>query len=110
MADNDQKPVSVSKEDIEKNKLYAVLCYLGILILVPLLMEDVKKSPFVKFHLNQGLVMLIAGIIVGFISWIPVIGWLVGIAWLVIWIMAVVWAATGQMKRLPLIGNIELLK
>lgn len=107
MADEGQQ---VPQSDVEKNKVNAVLCYLGILIIVPFLNEEAKKSPFVKFHLNQGLVLLIGGVIVGAISWIPVIGWLVALAWFVIWLMALIGAASGQMKRALLVGNIELLK
>lgn len=109
MADNESQ-TKVSQEDINKNKVNAVLCYLGILIIVPFLNEEAKKSPFVKFHLNQGLVVLIGGVVVGFISWIPIVGWLIGIAWFVIWLMALIGAAQGQMKRALLVGNIELLK
>lgn len=111
MAEDNSKDVKqVSQEDINKNKVNAVLCYLGILIIIPLLNEEAKKSPFVKFHLNQGLVALITGVIIGFVAWIPILGWLVAIAWFVIWLMAVIGAAQGQMKRLPLVGNFEILK
>ncbi len=106
----DEKPQSASKEDVSKNKTNAVLAYLGILILIPLLNDNAKKSPYVKFHLNQGLVFLIGWVILGFVTFIPVIGWLIDIAWFVLWIMAIVSAAQGQMKRAPLVGNIELLK
>jgi uncharacterized membrane protein len=106
----DSAPKTVTKEDINKNKTNAILCYLGILIIIPFLNEEAKKSPFVQFHLNQGLVLLIGGVIVGAISWIPIIGWIIGIAWFVIWIMALISAASGEMKRAPLVGNIDILK
>jgi uncharacterized membrane protein len=80
----DSAPKTVTKEDINKNKTNAILCYLGILIIIPFLNEEAKKSPFVQFHLNQGLVLLIGGVIVGAISWIPIIGWIIGIAWFVL--------------------------
>lgn len=110
-----KQPVMVAdKDDAEKNKLNAILSYLGILILVPLLSEDAKKSPFAKFHLNQGLVLLIAAIAINMVWIIPVLGWIVGFVGslflFVIWIMGIVAAANGDMKRLPLIGNIELIK
>lgn len=37
--------------------LMGVLAYIGILVLIPLFME--KKDSFVKFHIKQGLVLLI---------------------------------------------------
>lgn len=44
--------------DIEQNKVMALLSYLGILVLVPLLAA--KELRFARFHANQGLVLLIA--------------------------------------------------
>lgn len=99
-----------TKEDIEKNKVNAVLSYLGILIIVPLVSDDAKKSPYAKFHLNQGLVLLLAGVVSGFVVWIPVIGWIIGLGLLVIWLIGLIGALNGEMKRVPLLGNIELIK
>jgi len=96
--------------DVEKNKFMAILAY--IIFLIPLL--AVKDSPYVKFHTNQGLVLFIAGVLVGVVSVIPVIGWLVGIiAPIVIGIfciMGIINAAKGLKKELPLIGKFKILK
>jgi uncharacterized membrane protein len=111
MADEHTATAStVSKAEIEKHKVNGILCYLGILIIIPFVNDEAKKSAYVKFHLNQGLVLLLAWIVSGAVIWIPIVGWLLGIALFVIWIMAIVGAAQGEMKRVPLIGNIELLK
>jgi uncharacterized membrane protein len=118
MADNkseakDPEIVS-SKADIEKNKLNAVLSYLGILIIVPLISEDAKKSAYAKFHINQGLVILIASVALGMVWAIPILGWIVGffggIVLLVLWLMGLISAIQGEMKRVPILGNIELIK
>jgi len=111
MADAEKNiPKVATREDIEKNKLNAVLSYLGILIIVPLLSEEAKKSPFAKFHLNQGLVLLIVSMVGGFVFWLPVIGWAAGIFVFVIWLIGIIGAVQGEMKRVPLFGNIELIK
>lgn len=114
MAEDTTKQVTTTKEDVEKNKMNAVLSYIGILILVPLLSDDAKKSPYAKFHINQGLVLLIASIALSVVWMIPVLGWLVGfvggIALFVIWVMALIGAVSGEMKRVPILGNIELIK
>jgi len=114
MADDTTKQVTTTKEDVEKNKMNAVLSYIGILILVPLLSDDAKKSPYAKFHINQGLVLLIASIALSVVWMIPVLGWLVGfvggIALFVIWVMALIGAVNGEMKRVPILGDIELIK
>jgi len=91
-----------------KNIGMAILCYLGILVLIPLLTEA-KNDPFVKFHIKQGLVLLIFDVVMSVILAIPVIGWVAGgIGWiftLILFIMGIINAAGGQEKELPVIGK-----
>ena len=98
--------------DVEKNKVFAILAYLGILFIVPLLAA--KESPFAMYHANQGLVLFLVAIALGIVTMIPVLGWIVGavgwIAHIVFMIMGIINAANGQMKPLPLIGGISILK
>jgi len=94
-------------KDIQDNKLIAVIGYLGILCLVPLLLK--KESPYAQFHGKQGLVLLIVWIIVNVVMVIPVLGWLIGfvgnIACLILMIVGIIHAANGEMKELPVIGE-----
>ncbi|PIU42518.1 MAG: hypothetical protein CO034_00700 [Parcubacteria group bacterium CG_4_9_14_0_2_um_filter_35_11] len=85
-----------------KNTGMAIVAY--FLFFVPLL-TDAKNDPFVKYHVKQGLVLFIAGIIAGFVSWFPIIGWIIGILVFVDWIIGIVNAANGQEKPIPLIGQ-----
>ncbi len=94
---------------VNNNTVMAVLCYLGILVVIPLLTEA-KHDSFVKFHIKQGLVLLIAGVIAGVVGMIPFLGWfLLGpILWmvcLILAIMGIVNAVGGHEKALPLIGQ-----
>lgn len=107
------KPKVATKEDVEKNKVMGILAYLGILVLVPLL--SAKDSPFAQYHANQGLVLLIAGVIVGAASAFPIIGWFIvapigSILLFILAIMGIINAANGEMKPLPLIGQYTILK
>ncbi len=99
-----------TQEDIKKNKVNAVLSYLGIFIIVPLLSESAKKSKFAKFHMNQGLVFLIAGLVAKFFVFITLLGYAVVIALFVLWLVAIVGAVQGKMKKVPLLGDIVLIK
>lgn len=105
------KPVADNK-DVEQNKVFGVLAYIGILFLVPLLAAP--KSKFAKFHANQGCVLFIAGVVLSFIWVIPILGWIIGffggIFVLVLAIMGIINALNGEMKKLPLIGDIEIIK
>lgn len=48
-------------EDIERNKVVAGLSYFGILFFLPLVAAP--DSRFGKFHANQALVLLLAGVV-----------------------------------------------
>jgi len=105
--------------DVEKNKVFALLSYLGILWLVPLLAA--KDSPFAKYHANQGIVlsiaMFIAFFFMGIVYFIPFVGCLacfiepvILLGWLAMMIVGIVNAANGKMKPLPLFPPISLIK
>lgn len=109
------------KRDVEKNKVYAILAYLGILCLVPLFAA--KDSPYAKYHANQGLVLFlievalgVLGNMIGVVSVLAGLGFvllimpLVWLALFVLAIMGIINAANGEMKPLPIIGGITLVK
>lgn len=107
------KKESANKKDVDEFKIHAVLAYFGILVLVPIL--TAKESKFAQYHANQGVILLIAGLIVGAASSVPIIGWfLIGpagsIFLLVLAVMGIINAVNGEMKPLPLIGNYTILK
>lgn len=82
----------------------AILSYLGILVLVPLL-TDAKNDPFVKFHIKQGLVLLICFVIAMVLNIIPPIGILAWIACLILMIIGIMNAANHKQVELPVIGQ-----
>lgn len=98
-------------DDIADNKGICILCYLGLLFLIPYLTRP--DSDYVKFHSNQGLVLFLFCVALGFVSWIPFLGWLAGFAGslfaAVCLIMGIVNALNGDKKELPLIGQITIL-
>lgn len=102
----------ITEEEIQGNKLMAVLSYLGILILIPLLTK--REVKYIRFHLNQGMVLGIAYIILYVILLIPVIGWILGLIGIIVTgifsIMGIISAARGKVKRVPLLGKIKILK
>jgi len=112
-----------SAENEDTEKLFAVLSYFGILVLIPAFSS--RKSGFVRFHANQGLVLLLAETaawIVGAMihAVLLTVSWrlfLVASLWNLIWIpltvlsvMGIVNALKGLRKKLPLIGKFNLLK
>ena len=115
------KPESleVSAEDADANRVFGILAYLGIFVLVPIIVA--KDSPFAKYHSNQGLVLFIAEIATFFITgafvFIPFLGMLVYfvhliflLVFLVLVILGIINAAQGKCVPLPVIGGIKLIK
>ncbi len=85
----------------------AVLCYVGILVLIPLLVE--KEDEFVRFHVRQGLVLFICEVATMLIGWFPIIGWLISFIgffiWIILSLIGIINVLTGKTKPLPLIGG-----
>ena len=90
----------------KKNVGMAVVAY--IIFFVPLL-TDSKNDPFVKFHVKQGLVLLLGWVAGMIVSMIPVLGWIlapfIGIFFLILFIIGIINALGGKEKQLPLIGQ-----
>lgn len=113
-----------SATDIADNKILSLFAYIGLLILIPVFAA--KDSKYARFHINQGLLLIIASIIlgvaVGIVSaltiWIPVIGLIISsvlslaaeIIPFVFMIIGIVNAVTGKAKELPVIGKFRILK
>lgn len=99
-----------SAKDVEDNKALTFLSYLGILALIPLLVK--QESKFAQYHAKQGIVLFVVWFIASWISgFIPLIGWfllapVVTILGIVLSIMGLINVAKGEMKELPIIGEI----
>ncbi len=95
------------QKDIDDNKLIAALSYIGLLCLVPLLAK--KDSKFAQEHGKQGLVLVIAWVVLWVVGVIPVLGWLVAffgsILLLIINLIALIKVLMGSFWEIPLIGK-----
>jgi uncharacterized membrane protein len=116
--------LEVDAEDAENNKIFGILAYLSILVLVPIFAA--KESPFAKYHANQGLVLLLLWISVTIVLWIigtifaflpgslyfvyTILSAVVYFALVLLLILGVINAAAGKCVPLPVIGGVKLLK
>lgn len=91
----------------DNRTLMGVLAYLGPLVIVSYLMA--KDDSFVKFHIKQGLVLLVIEIIVwvlGSMSWsLYMLLNLLNLATLILAIIGIVNVVQGREKELPLVGQ-----
>jgi len=89
-------------------KIYAILCYIPFLCIVPLLKLN-KLDDFSKKHAKQGLLLLLAE----FISLLFLIDFVSNLFWslalifcLIIGLIGIVKAASNKTWKIPVIGNI----
>ncbi len=92
-------------------KVTGILSYITIIgWLVAYIAGDKENA---KFHLNQGLVVGIIGLVGIVLGFIPLIGgllgWILKIVWIILLAWGLVYAAQDQDKEIPLIGSIKLL-
>ncbi len=96
---------------IAEGKWLAVLSYLMFLVVIPLLAG--KDKPFVRYHVNQGILLLIAAGVVHVVQYLPFVGsffYTIGIfCVLVLAVVGVVNAASGRARELPIIGQFNIL-
>lgn len=111
---NEEKKVETNydaEKDVKDNKVMAILAY--FIFFLPLIAA--KDSKFARFHANQGLIVLLVSIgasIIGAIvgAFIPFFGMITYAITIILVIFGVLNAANGEMKELPVVGSISIIK
>ena len=117
-----EKPKEYSEQEIQSGKLMGILSYLGIFVLIPLFVE--KSNRFVRFHVNQGLILFAVQIFMIFINMvmlkfvsIPMFAIILLIlqAIIYLWIgissvIGIVNVLRGKASQIFPIGRIQILK
>lgn len=128
------QPMMSDEADIKQNKVYAVLAYIGILVLIPLFAA--KESKFARYHTKQGLLVILPSVaysiltviinaIVGAIfrpttyfwytaphpvaSIVSIILALGSFVFVALMIVGIVNAAQGKYKEIPVLGKLTYL-
>lgn len=115
-------------QDANDNKVMAVLSYISWLVIIPLI---ASKSPFVRFHTNQGLVLAIAAVVwnavlrvintvlcavfgvihLGFIAVVIMsVLRLVNLVFFIFSIIGIIDAVSGKARKFPFISSITLIR
>ncbi len=88
-------------------KVVGAMSYLWVLILVPLLRRN--EDPFIKYHLKQGVILLLLWVLIPYVLLIPLLGWILGAvlfaATLILWIIGMTTVLKGVERPLPVIGK-----
>ena|SRR3989338_7378258 len=95
-------------KEIQEGKVLALLSYLGILCLIPLLLK--KDNKFVLFHGKQGLVLFLGELAVGIISIIPFLGWFIGFISIILFgiisLVGIVQVLMGNYWKIPVAAGL----
>ena len=91
-------------DDVRENRGISYLCYFGPLFLIPYLTKP--NSDFVKFHSNQGLLLMLAAAVCDFIG----LGFVSAVFSIVCFVMGLSAVSKGEKRKLPIIGGIRLLR
>lgn len=98
--------------DIAANKGLAGICYLNpIFIIIALLASP--NSRYLRFHLNQAMLLTLYMLACALVTIIPILGWIAGglglIAGIVFLIMGMLNGFNGTEKELPIIGSYRII-
>lgn len=108
--------MSSNDQNSGNKKTYCILAYCFILWLVG--MTQMPQDEDVRFHVNQGIILTIAGVVAetvaGIFLFVPVLGQLLmsvsSLAWLALAIIGIINANNGEQKELPIIGKFRIYK
>ena len=95
------------QEHLPDDRFIAAIGYLGVLCIVPLILK--RDSAFSQHHGKQGLIVLIAWMILWVGNVIPVLGqivWMLGsLALLILMILGIINALNGKLWEMPVLGQ-----
>ena len=111
--DESDRTAMFDPEDAGRTNILSALCYLNfIFIIIALLLEP--DSKFLRYHINQSIVLTVFGFACGIVAIVPFIGWIASVAGavmvLVFTVMGIVRAYNREAKDLPLIGKYTIVR
>lgn len=102
-----EEPIVELKKPGPAAIFWAVISYLGVLALIPLVLK--LKNPFVLHHLRQGLLLFGVEVLLVVIGVIPLVGWVIVIlGWLLCTILSLLGifnAVIGRYWHFPLLSK-----
>ena len=101
------KPDRTKDKQVLEGKIFAILAYLSILCIIPLVFK--KDNPFALFHGKQGLVLFIGQVAVFILTVIPIFEWMFRpliFVLLVFSFAGMIQALKGEYFRMPVVSEI----
>jgi uncharacterized membrane protein len=92
---------NITQAEIDEGKTMGGIAYFGIIgFLIAFLTS--KENKYVMYHAQQSLILVICMLVAP----IPVIGWIVALGAFVLFIIGLLNGFKGEIKPLPVVGNI----
>ncbi|HTM69027.1 MAG TPA: hypothetical protein VL426_07080 [Candidatus Binatia bacterium] len=88
-------------KDRDNERFLAAIAYIGIFFVIPLFLAR-KKSPFLQFHVRQGIVLFV---IEALFSAVPFIGWFALAVPAIASLYGMLQALAGRQWELPVLGR-----
>ena len=122
MNDTTDHTYEYAPADIDSNKIVSIFAYLNLLILIPVFVA--KDSQFAKFHVSQGVNLLVAHfaywvlaeLVMLVFAWVPIVAEIVGLFMgvlnlgiCVLTIIGICNVLNGKAKELPIIGSWKIV-
>ncbi|MFH1878805.1 MAG: hypothetical protein ABH883_08370 [Candidatus Omnitrophota bacterium] len=102
-----EKQTGENKTALSDDNVYAILAYIWVLCLIPILMK--KRGEFIEFHMRQGLILFIAEIAFFVIGIIPFLGTLIYMVGMflcgVLSLIAIANVLMGKQWKIPIMGE-----
>ncbi|MBN1793822.1 MAG: hypothetical protein JW844_02530 [Candidatus Omnitrophica bacterium] len=93
---------------IKEGKFFAIVGYIGVLCLIPLLLK--KDNRFALFHGKQGLVLFIGWVAAGVLNIVPVLGQIIWVIAAVVFgllsLAGILQVLMNNYWKMPVVGDI----
>lgn len=104
-----QKDLLKKKPSSAQSNL-AVAAYITIIgLIISYVINVRKRNLLVSFHIQQSLGLTLVGVLLGFVSLIPVIGWILYILGFIVllymWIVGLMHAINHKFQSVPFLGE-----
>lgn len=95
-------------------KVFAILAYFNLLFLLGMLIAPEKNNPYVKNHVNNGILNFIAALVFSAIMIVPIIGPIIGglgdFLVFVSTVIGIIFAVQGKVLNIPFLDRIKFVK
>lgn len=101
---------TVLQKGNDQEKQIAIIAYITLIgLVVALVMNREKKSPFARYHIRQSLGLAATGLALAVVGVIPILGWIINLlgvfVLLYMWVRGLMHAINKKEQPVPFLGR-----